>query len=107
MRTPKHSGKGKPFQPGPKWLERALLNNRPHTYQHWQLKDIKMVTVLGKIFGAVVFFVLFSFLLSWPVMMLWNGCLVDAVEGVKEISWLQAWGIDFLCGLLFNKASSK
>jgi hypothetical protein len=70
-------------------------------------KDIKMVTVLGKIFGAVIFFVLFSFLLSWPVMMLWNGCLVDAVEGVREISWLQAWGINFLCGLLFNKASSK
>lgn len=26
MRTPKHSGKGKPFQPGPKWLEREYLN---------------------------------------------------------------------------------
>jgi hypothetical protein len=26
MRTPKHSGKGKAFQPGPKWLERDYLN---------------------------------------------------------------------------------
>lgn len=66
-----------------------------------------MVTVLGKIFGAVVFFVLLSFLLSWPVMMLWNGCLVDAVTGIKEISWLQAWGINILAGILFNKASGK
>ena len=66
-----------------------------------------MVTVLGKIFGAVVFFVLASFLFSWPVMMLWNGCLVDAVTGVKEITWLQAWGINFLAGILFNKASGK
>ena len=66
-----------------------------------------MVTVLGKVFGAVVFFVLLSFLLSWPVMMLWNGCLVDAVTGIKEISWLQAWGINILAGILFNKASSK
>jgi len=66
-----------------------------------------MVTVLGKIFGAVVFFVLASFLFSWPVMMLWNGCLVDAVTGFKEITWLQAWGINFLAGILFNKASGK
>ena len=66
-----------------------------------------MVTVLGKIFGAVVFFVLFSFLLSWPVMMLWNGCLVDAVPGVHEITWLQAWGINVLCGLLTNSTSRK
>jgi hypothetical protein len=65
-----------------------------------------MVTILGKIFGAVVFFVLFSFLLSWPVMMLWNGCLVDAVPGVHEISWLQAWGLNILCRILFNKPNS-
>lgn len=66
-----------------------------------------MVTVLGKIFGAVIFFVLFSLLLSWPVMALWNGCLVDAVTGVNEITWLQAWGINFLFGMLFNKNSVK
>lgn len=65
-----------------------------------------MVTILGKIFGAVLFFVLFSFLLSWPVMMLWNGCLVDAVPGVHEISWLQAWGLNILCRILFNKPNS-
>jgi hypothetical protein len=38
------------------------------------------------------------------VMMLWNGCLVGAVDGVKEIGWLQAWGIQFLCALLFKSA---
>jgi hypothetical protein len=43
-----------------------------------------------------------SFVLSWPVMMLWNGCLVDAVTGLKEITWLQGWGISLLCGLLFK-----
>jgi hypothetical protein len=46
-------------------------------------------------------------MLAWPVMMLWNGCLVDAVTGVKEITWLQAWGINFLFGMLFNKNSVK
>ena len=43
-----------------------------------------------------------SFLLSWPVMMLWNGCLVPAVDGVKQIGWLQAWGLQFLVNMLFK-----
>ena len=71
------------------------------------LQDIKMKKTIVEVFGVLVLFVLFSFLLSWPVMMLWNGCLVDAVTGVNEITWMQAWGLNFLCGLLFNKASSK
>ena len=49
-------------------------------------------------------FIFISFLLSWPVMALWNGCLVDAVTGIKEITWLQGWGISILCGILFNKS---
>jgi hypothetical protein len=43
-----------------------------------------------------------SLLLAWPVMMLWNGCLVPAVEGVKQIGWLQAWGLQFLINMLFK-----
>jgi hypothetical protein len=43
-----------------------------------------------------------SFLLAWPVMELWNGCLVPAVDGVKQISWLQAWGLQFLINMLFK-----
>jgi hypothetical protein len=58
----------------------------------------KLILVVGGI--ALIIFV--SFLLSWPVMMLWNGCLVDAVTGVKEITWLQGWGLSILCGFLFK-----
>ena len=43
-----------------------------------------------------------SLLLAWPVMMLWNGCLVPAVDGVNEIGWLQAWGLQFLINMLFK-----
>ena len=43
-----------------------------------------------------------SFLLAWPVMMLWNGCLVPAVDGVKQIGLLQAWGLQFLINMLFK-----
>jgi hypothetical protein len=35
-------------------------------------------------------------------MMLWNGCLVPAVEGVQKIEWLQAWGLQILINLLFK-----
>jgi hypothetical protein len=48
-----------------------------------------------------------SFLLSWPVYMLWNGCLVDAIAGVKQVTWLQAWGITVLCAFLFTGKVSK
>ena len=65
----------------------------------------KFIAVLG----AIVFLVLISFLLSWPVYMLWNGCLVDAVAGVKEVTWIQAWGLNILFGIMFkpNGSSSK
>jgi len=54
-------------------------------------------TVLG--IAGILFI---SFLCSWPVYMLWNYCLVGAVAGVNEVSWLQAWGLAVLCGLLFK-----
>lgn len=54
------------------------------------------------IISGIVFLVVVSFLLSWPVYMLWNGCLVGAIDGVKEVTWLQAWGINFLSGMLFR-----
>jgi hypothetical protein len=61
-----------------------------------------LVVIVG-----IAFLVFVSFILSWPVMMLWNGCLVDAVEGVKEITWLQGWGISFLTNLLFKSHTTN
>jgi hypothetical protein len=58
----------------------------------------KITVALGTFVGAL--FV--SFLLAWPVMMLWNGCLVPAMDGVQKIEWLQAWGLQFLVGILFK-----
>jgi hypothetical protein len=64
------------------------------------MKDV--VEALGKIIGIVAAILVVSFLLSWPVMMLWNGCLVGAVDGVREIGWLQAWGLQFMLNLMFK-----
>ena len=65
---------------------------------------MEIIGAIGLLIGVVVFF---GLLFSWPVMMLWNGCLIDAVNGVNEITWLQAWGIMVLCGLLFKSSLSK
>ena len=54
---------------------------------------------------GIVTLVFIGFVLSWPVMMLWNNCLVDAVSGVKEITWLQGWGLSILCGTLFKSSN--
>ena len=58
----------------------------------------KIMLVIGTV-GLLLFI---SFLLSWPVYMLWTGCLVDAINGVNEVTWLQAWGLTVLCGLMFK-----
>jgi hypothetical protein len=69
------------------------------------MKDV-IVALTAMVVGIATLLFL-SFVLSWPVMMLWNLCLVGAVDGVKEVTWLQAWGIQFLCGILFKATLTK
>ena len=57
---------------------------------------------LGILIGAITVIIVFGLIVSLPVMLLWNYCLVGAVAGINEISWLQAWGILVLFGLLFK-----
>jgi hypothetical protein len=55
---------------------------------------------------AILLFI--SFLLAWPVMILWNACLIPAFpEIILPIGWMQAWGISILCGILFKNNNSK
>lgn len=61
-----------------------------------------MNEIILKIGFALIAGIIFSFIFSWPVYMLWNGCLVGAVEGVKEVTWLQAWGLNVLAGFFFK-----
>ena len=60
------------------------------------------ITPILVVVGSIAFLLGLCFLLAWPVMLLWNGCLVDAVTVVKPIGWLQAWGITILTGFLFK-----
>jgi hypothetical protein len=60
------------------------------------------IEAIGTVVGVIAGILFFSFLLAWPVMMLWNGCFVGAIDGVQEIGWLQAWGLQFLFNILFK-----
>jgi hypothetical protein len=69
------------------------------------------MTQLGTALAALVLFAILviagGLLFSLPVWLLWNYCLVGAVAGVSQITWLQAWGITVLCAFLFKSSSSK
>lgn len=67
----------------------------------------KFITGLTAFCFVVVLLVFISFLLSWPVWMLWNGCLVGAINGVNEVTWIQAWGISILFSFLFKPTSGS
>ena len=68
---------------------------------------MNFVSAIGLALGGLAVIVLISFLLSYPVFLLWNGCLVGAITGVAEVTWLQAWGLSILCGFLFKTSVSK
>lgn len=57
----------------------------------------KLVLIPFVIMASVVV----SAVLSLPVMFLWDS-VVTQVFGMKEITWMQAWGLTLLCGLLFK-----
>ena len=69
----------------------------------------KVFVVIGAAIVGIAGIVFLGFLLSWPVMWLWNNALVGAIVGVNEVSWVQAWGISVLSGILFktNVSTSK
>ena len=46
-------------------------------------------------------------ILAWPTQLLWNGCLVGAVDGINPIGFWQALGLSFLFGILVKNNSNK
>lgn len=61
---------------------------------------------LGLILGGIALIIFAAGLLAWPVQLLWNGCLIDAVDGVHPIGFWQAMGLNFLFSILFKASTS-
>lgn len=66
----------------------------------------KIIVALGAIVFVLAIVVIVGLLLSFPLMLLWNACLVPAVQGLSEIGWLQAWGIMIACSIMFKNTTS-
>jgi hypothetical protein len=58
-------------------------------------------------FAAAFVAVILAIILAWPTQLLWNGCLVPAVDGINEITLLQALGINFLFSILFKDSNTS
>jgi hypothetical protein len=63
----------------------------------------KIFAAIGVSVVAAGIIVVLGLFVSLPVMWLWNGCLVGAVDGVHEVTWFQAWGLTVLFGILFTR----
>lgn len=57
--------------------------------------------------GTLVVIVLLAMVLALPTQLLWNDCLVGAVNGVNEIGFWQALGINVLSGILFKSSNTS
>lgn len=56
--------------------------------------------------GLVGMIVILGLLMALPTWLLWNAFLVPAIEGVKEIGFIQAWGLNVLFTGLFKNTTS-
>jgi len=55
---------------------------------------------------AIVFIAVVAILLAYPVMWLWNSCLVGTVEGIHEITFWKALGLIALFQVLFTRSNN-
>lgn len=55
---------------------------------------------IGMFLGATAMVFVVIFVLAFPVMFLWNYCLVPAVNGVNAIGFWQALGLMLLANML-------
>lgn len=66
-----------------------------------------VATILGTFVAFVLVLGFIAIIMAYPTMWLWNNCLIGAVDGVNDIGFWQALGINVLAGILFKNSSSS
>jgi hypothetical protein len=61
----------------------------------------KVIHVIAKVIGGIVFGVLAAFLFGWLVMLLWNW-LMPSLFGLPVVGFWKAWGLIILAHILFK-----
>lgn len=77
------------------------MENTTHDIRPHRRSPGKLVRLLGVGMVGVLFAILFSLLFGFVVMRLWNWLMPD-IFGLKQISYLQAFGITVLAKILFS-----
>ncbi|CAB4125401.1 hypothetical protein UFOVP54_130 [uncultured Caudovirales phage] len=62
---------------------------------------------VGLVLAALGMLSVTAIVLAWPTQLLWNGCLVGAVDGINPIGFWQALGLNFLFGILIKPNSNN
>jgi hypothetical protein len=65
-----------------------------------------MTQVIGTIVGVIALFIGLSLLFALPTMWLWDW-LMPELFNLKEITLVQAWGLNVLSGLLFKSHTTN
>ena len=67
----------------------------------------KLFALLFALAGTIAFVLFVCAIFALPVMLLWNYCLVGAVDGIHEIGFWQALGLLILTSLMFKNNTKK
>jgi len=62
-----------------------------------------ILTILGAFALSLIIISIFTY----PVMLLWNSCLVPAVNSLNPITFWQSLGILLLTNILFKQSSTS
>jgi len=57
------------------------------------------------VIAAFMVIIFAAIVLAWPTQLLWNACLVPAVNGVNEIGFFQALGLNILSGIMIKSTT--
>lgn len=64
---------------------------------------MKILVILA---GMIAIVFIIALIASLPLMLLWNW-LMPEIFGLKTITWLQAFGLSMMAGILFGSHRNK
>jgi len=68
----------------------------------------KIIMGIGVFTGFAALLAIICCIITYPVMWLWNGCLVGTVDGIHPlVGFWHTLGMLILCGLLFRSSSGS
>ena len=71
---------------------------------HFKTESILTFTLMPMV--AILLLIVWFLILAWPFQLLWNW-LVPTIFGLGKITFLQAFGLKLLLGLIFGRVSFK